>query len=54
MQHDGHIYELSGVLLYTLPLPLPEVVPPDPLVLYIPNMIDLGLDDGFEVLLPSY
>jgi hypothetical protein len=22
-QHDGHISKLSGVLMYTLPLPLP-------------------------------
>jgi len=53
-QHDGHLFELSGVLLYTLPLALPKVVPPDPLVLYIPDRVELGLDEGFEVLPPSY
>ena len=40
--------------MYTLPLPPPEVVPPDPLVLYIPDRVELGLDDGFEFLPPSY
>jgi hypothetical protein len=50
----GHVSELGGVLLYTLPLPLPKVVPPDPLYLYIPNRVELGLDEGFEFLPPSY
>jgi hypothetical protein len=38
-QHDGHVFELVGVLLYTLPLLLPEVMLPDPLVLYIPDRV---------------
>jgi hypothetical protein len=37
--NDAHIYELNGLLLYTLPLPRAEVFPPDSLVLYIPNMV---------------
>jgi hypothetical protein len=52
--HDGHLSELGGALLYTLPLPLPEVMPRDPLVLFIPNMIELGLNEGFEILPLSY
>jgi hypothetical protein len=42
-----------GVLLYTMPLLMPEVVPLDPLVLYIPDRVELGIE-GFEVLPPSY
>jgi hypothetical protein len=53
-QHDGHLFELIGVLLYTLLLPLPQVVPLDPLVLYIHDMVEFRLDEGFEVLPPSY
>jgi hypothetical protein len=53
-QHDGHLSKLGGVILYTLPLLPLEVVPLDPLVLYIPDKVELGLDDGFEVLRPSY
>jgi hypothetical protein len=52
-QHDDHFPKLGGVLLYTLPLPLPEVVPPNPLVVYIPDRVGLGLDEGFEALPPS-
>jgi hypothetical protein len=32
----------------------PEVIPFDPLVLYIYNRVELGLDDDFEVLPHSY
>jgi hypothetical protein len=49
-----HISQLVGVLLYTLSFSLPEVVPSDLLVLYIPDIVKLGHDDGFEVLPPSY
>jgi len=31
-----------------------EVVPPYPLFLYILDMVELGLDEGFEVLPPSH
>jgi hypothetical protein len=54
IQHDSHLSKLNGVLLYTPPLSLPEVVPPNPLVLYIPDRIELGLYEGFEVLPNSY
>jgi hypothetical protein len=40
--------------MYAIPVFLLEVVPPNPLVLYIPNRVKLGLDEGFEVLSPSY
>jgi hypothetical protein len=35
----------SGVILYTFPLPLPEVVPPNTLSLYILDRVELGLDE---------
>jgi hypothetical protein len=37
-----------------LSLPLPEVVPSDPLFLYILDRVDLEIDEDFEVLPPSY
>jgi hypothetical protein len=40
--------------MYTMRLPLLEVVPLDPLVLYILDRVELGLDEGFEVLPPRY
>jgi hypothetical protein len=39
---------------YTMPLLFPKVVSLDPLVLYIPDKVELGLDEGFEFLPPSY
>jgi hypothetical protein len=30
-QHDDHVFELDGVLLYTMHFLLPEVVPPYPI-----------------------
>jgi hypothetical protein len=42
------------ILLHMLPLLLPEVMPMDPLVLYIPNRVELGLNEGFEILALSY
>jgi hypothetical protein len=49
-QLDGHLYEINGVLMYTLRLHLPKAMPLDPLVLYIPDRVGLGLNEGFEVL----
>jgi hypothetical protein len=39
IEHDHHIHQFSGVLLHTLPFPLPKVMTMDPLVLYIPNRV---------------
>jgi hypothetical protein len=46
-QHDIHLPEFGGVLLHTMPLPFLEVMLTDPLVLCIPNRVELGLNEGF-------
>ena len=53
-QHNVLVYKLNGVLLYDLALPLPEVMIVDPLVLFIPNDVELGLDEGSKHLSLSY
>jgi hypothetical protein len=40
--------------MYTLSLPFLEVMPMDPLVLYIPDRIELGIKEGFEIFPLSY
>jgi hypothetical protein len=49
------IFLNSMVYSYTLcPYLLLEVMLVDPLVLYIPNKVELGLNEGFEILPLSY
>jgi hypothetical protein len=37
-----------------MPLPFPEVMPTNPMVLYITNRVELELDKYFEILPHSY
>jgi hypothetical protein len=53
-QYDGHIFELPGVIMYTLCLPFPELIPSDPLVIYTPNRIELRHNHHFGILPLSY
>lgn len=46
---DNHIPEFSGVLLHNQILPLPKVMRTNPLVLYIPNRVQFGHNEGFEL-----
>jgi hypothetical protein len=48
MQHDIHLPKFGGVLLHTLPMPFPEVMSMDPLVLYIPSSVELGINESFK------
>jgi len=53
-QHYLYLLEFYGVLLYTLSLCFLEVMPSNPVVLYIPNGVELGLDENFKILPYSY
>lgn len=48
-QHYFHLPEFYVVFLYTLPLSLPKVIPPNPLVPYIPNRVQLGHYGSFKI-----
>lgn len=48
--HCNDLLEFYGVLLHALAWILLEVMPPDPLVLHVPNGIKLCLNECFEIL----
>jgi hypothetical protein len=53
-QHNIHLPKFGGALLHTLSLSLTKIMLSDSFVLCIPNRVQMGLNEGFEILSLSY